>query len=139
MSENDPAKLKSKIKSELIDYFDRVKFEIDISAQENLALIQKEELGEKYEQDIISLNKKLIDKVDLIYNSNCIQIDDYFLKNNLAHILNDKEEIKQISLDDFCMFISNNDLKDKFKNKNCLGLFISCDWYLDRNQLNCLK
>jgi hypothetical protein len=137
---HDEMNFKCEIKLDLINYYDILKSEIDIIAQESMIALERDsQSSDKNKwQEIVDLNKELIDIVESIFNSNCKQIDDYFLSNKRLNKM-DKEAVKTIALSTFCTFISNYNLRNDYRNKNALGLLIVCDWYLDENQLNFVK
>lgn len=136
----DMMKLKSDIKLDLINYYDSIKFEIDIIAQKQLSTNEKSSSNLKNEQEnLIELNKYLIERVDCLFDSNCIQIDEYFSKITNRNENDAKENVKINALKNYCSFISNACLKKEYKNKNQIGLLIITDWYLDQNQLNYIK
>jgi hypothetical protein len=127
--------LKHEIIKELIEYYDTIKFEIDIKSQ-RLLLINKQN-----DSDVLDLYMKLIERVEYIFDQNIKEINNYFGKN--AKYINEtcpsKEDIKSNAFTKYCTFIDGDclkvDLRDKFK----IGIFIECDWYLNKNQINYLK
>ncbi len=127
--------LKYEIKNELIEYYDTIKFEIDIKSQ-RLLLINKQN-----DSDVLDLYLRLIERVEYITNQNINEINDYFEKNTnyINETCPNKEDIKSNAFSKYCTFINGDylkvDLKDKFK----IGIFIECDWYLNKNQINYLK
>jgi hypothetical protein len=136
---NDLMKIKLAIKLDFIKYFDDLKFEIDIKAQEMLC---DQSLDENSKEEILKINLNLLERVDEIFNNNLNLINNFFedcqqLINQDKHILDkDKEEIKMMVLNSYCYFINADLLKKKW---NQLGLLIISDWYLDENQLNYLR
>jgi hypothetical protein len=132
-------RVKGEIKLDLINHYDTLRSEVDIKAQEELMFNHKC-LTEAGKQDIINLNLDLIKKLDYIFDLNCKQIDEYFTNTPQQEIEKlDKEEIKALALKHYCAFVSNNVLKNEFKNKNPLGVFIVSDWYLNQNQLDFIR
>ena len=134
---NDLNKLQSEIKVDLINYFDGLKFDIDIKAQEILC---NDSLADYYKEHIVKLNMDYIDKIDEIFNQNIYFINDFF-ENKQSIItdcpeLFDKEKLKMKLINKYCYFINNDLLKKKI---NPIGLLIITDWYLDENQINYLK
>jgi len=126
--------LKGQLKLFLIEYFDGVKFEIDIQAQK---LLEKLEDGSKMREEVLKMNLDMLDKVKKIYEKNSKAVDDYFDSRDQVET-NDLEELKDIIFNGFCVFYSK---KDNFwlDRTLLLGMLIVTDWYLDQNQLNCLK
>jgi hypothetical protein len=146
--------LKGQLKLYLIDYFDGVKFEIDIQAQKLLEEFEDEELedeelvdkqlededseGEEDEEledksftrkDVLKMNLDMLDKVKEIYEKNSKAVDDYFDSRDQVET-NDLEELKDIIFNGFCVFYSK---KDNFwlDRTLLLGMLIVTDWYLD--------
>ena len=121
------------IKSELIEYYDAIKFEIDIKSQ-RLLLINND-------SNVLDLYLKLIERVEFIFNQNIDDVNSYFDKN--AKYINEtnmnKEDIKSNAFSKYCTFINGDYLKDDLKDKFKIGIFIECDWYLNNNQINYLK
>jgi Leucine-rich repeat (LRR) protein len=134
---NDLNKIKSDIKSDLINYFDGLKFDIDIKAQEILC---NESLADYFKEHILKLNMDLMDKIDEIFNNNMNLVNNYFESHKPSASENqeslDKEKMKMKIINSYCYFINNDLLKKKI---NPLGLLIITDWYLDDNQINYLK
>jgi hypothetical protein len=133
-------KLHGEIKLELINYYDYLKSDIDIVAQNKLLQIEKGEVNPRNKQKILNLYKHLIDKSNEIFESSCKSLDDYFarIKNHNGN-LDEKTQIKRREIKNFCYFIENSVLNNDFKNENQLGLFISFDWFLDENQVNYIR
>ena len=77
-------KLKYEIKNELIEYYETIKFEIDIKSQQ-LLLIDK-----KNDSDVLDSYLKLIGRVECIFNQNIDEINNYFEKNVILHRKNSK-------------------------------------------------
>ena len=126
--------LKGQLKLFLIEYFDGVKFEIDIQAQK---LLEKLEDGSKMREEVLKMNLDMLEKVKKIYEKNSKAVDDYFDSRDQVET-NDLEELKAIIFNGFCVFYSK---KDNFwlDRTLLLGMLIVTDWYLDQNQLKCLK
>jgi hypothetical protein len=140
MNDQHLIRIKSDIKSELIDYFDEIKIEIDIDAQKKLMYID-EFCGDINKNYFLSLYNYLIQKVDSIFNSSCNDIDDFIKSENFQNKFyeSNKELIKTNGIKNFCFYLSNDFLKLEYKDINPIGLFIVCDWYLDDNQRDYIK
>jgi hypothetical protein len=144
MNQSDLFKLKSDIKLDLINYYDSIKFEIDIIAQKQLIVFEKNSPNLKHEREnLIVLNKYLIEKIEFLFDSNCYQINEYFSKINDDYDDENqfffKENVKINALKNYCAFLSNANLKKEFKDRNQIGLLVLTDWYLDENQLKYIK
>lgn len=125
--------LKAEIKLDLINYYDTIKFDIDIKAQE---LLLNESVEENVRNDILKLNMDLIDRVEDIFAENLKVINKYFdQENNLKSSL-DKEKIKMDALPSYCYYLNVDFLRKKI---NLLGILVISDWYLDKNQINYLR
>ena len=126
--------LRGQLKLYLIDYFDGVKYDIEIQAQK---LLLKLEEGSKMREDVLNMNLRMVDMVKEIHDKNSKAIDDYFDSREQVEI-NDFEELKGIILNGFCIFYNKEDnfwLDDKL----LIGKLIVTDWFLDQNQLNYLR
>ncbi len=121
--------LRGQLKLYLIEYFDGVKFEIDIQAQ---ILLEKLEDGSQKREDVLNMNLKMVDKVKAIHDKNSKAVDDYFDSRDQVET-NNLEELKDIILNGFCFFFKKED------DTLLLGMLIVTDWYLDLNQLNYLR
>ena len=145
MDQNEISQLKRDTKLDLINYYDTIKSEIDINAQETLLIFEKSRSlleicgeNENLEKEIIELNKEQIDHVENIFNKNCREIDDFSLICNSVLLAN-REDVKTSALKNYCTFISNKSLKKNLKNKNRIGILIVSDWYFNENQVKYIK
>jgi hypothetical protein len=137
---DDISSLKSEIKNELINYYDGLKFEIDIRIQEILISIDRK-LNQKLSltdqnklehvrKDLLKVNIKFIDCVDETCNKNMIEIEKYF-QSKLTTF--NKEEIKSNALHDYCVFI-NSDWEPVKENELLqIGHLFKLDWYANTN------
>ena len=126
--------LKGELKRYLIDYFDGVKFEVDIQAQ---TLFLKLEEGSKMRDDVFKMNQVMVDKAKEIYENNSKAVDVYFNSREQV-VTNDLEELKAIIFNGFCVFY-NKENHLQLDSELLLGKLIITDWYLDQNQLNSLR
>jgi hypothetical protein len=126
--------LNAQLRLYLIGYFDGVQFEIDIQAQK---LLKELEDGSQMRKDVVKMNELMVEKVKEIHDKNSKAVDDYFNSREQVES-NDLEELKTIIFNGFCVFYSK---EDNFRSHHelLLGMLIVTDWYLDQNQLNCLK
>jgi hypothetical protein len=138
--ENKVCELKAQIKLDLIEYYDGIKSEIDISSQEKLLDLEKDIYNDKKcekREKVNKYNSQFIETVENNFNLNCKEIDDYF-KNEMEYFIEDKEEIKRKALKNYVAFINLNEFYDKVIDENIVGMLIKVDWYLDENQINFL-
>ena len=79
-----PDQLKLDVKKEIIDYYDEIKFAIDIKAQE--LLLQLEPMPNTYNEckELLKLNLQLINRVECILNQSMIEINYFFEKNSIC-------------------------------------------------------
>ena len=141
--------LKSEIKIDLIHYFNEVKSEIDIIAQETLNTIDlnKEKNGtndseiSSTKEKLLRINTNLVDLVEKIYNEDTIIIEKYFSNNiqNIDSVSTNKEKINASELIGYCLFVNKTNLKNELKQKVTLGVLVVTDWYLDQNQRNFIR
>jgi hypothetical protein len=121
-------KIKSEIKTDLINHYDLIKSEIDY-------LIHKK--SENIERIDYS---KLIQLCDKIFNFNMEQVNQYFDKNKFEKNYKklNKEIVKEKILTKYCIFIGSEQFQRNLKNF-LIGHLIITDWYIDENQFNFLK
>lgn len=132
---NKKIEFQDKIKKDLINYYDSMKFTIDIKVQELLKL-------ECYKQDLkyklLDENNYLIEQIDRILNSNLDDVRNFFEKWDeekdleISEFDNATEEIKKRALNNYIINI-------KYKNQEILGLYMEFEWYIDENQLNFIR
>lgn len=138
---DDVSKLKIEIKNELINYYDDLKFEIDIRVQEILISIDRKlaENSAKTEQnklenvrkDLLKANITFINTIDETCNKNLIDIEKYFHQSKSTSI--NKEEIKSIALNDYCVFINSDWEPAKENDLLQVGNLFKLDWYANKN------
>jgi hypothetical protein len=98
-------------------------------------------IDKKNDSDVLDSYLKLIGRVECIFNQNIDEINNYFEKNVkfINETSQNKEDIKSNAFGKYCTFINGDYLKIDLKEKFKIGIFIECDWYLNRNQINYLK
>jgi hypothetical protein len=130
--------IKSKLKKEIIDYYDMVKSEIDIRSQE---ILFNQSIDDAKKKDTFDVYTKMIAECEQLFEKNIVEINDYFEKVDLLEelVVDDADEIKTNILSGYCSFVRNDLLKDDLKLKNKIGILFITDWYMDKNQLNYLK
>ncbi len=115
-------------------YFDNVKSEVDIKAQQ---------LMRDGWEDILEANLLLIKSIEKLDNANNDRLNDLdvlaTIRPNEITGQYDKEAIKADLANGFCVFIRSEELDESIKIDNPIGLLIETDWYLDENQLNYIK
>jgi hypothetical protein len=121
--------LKAELKKELIDYFDGLKFEIDIEAIEqnnqaefNSLLINKNvNLTKLYSQltqsEIIQMQMELVDLIDKTCDTCMNDLNRYFSVNNIDRSLKleDKDQIKSNALKNYCIYFKYEELMNNKK------------------------
>lgn len=146
--------IKGELKSELIEYYDLVKTEIDIQAQKQLLeldnLLMNDDTQkinhidmndiENKRKEILKINIEFIKYVDELFDKNMNEINCYFTENCPSNmdILN-KEEIKSNVLKNYCVFVCNDYLKNDLKDLYLIGVLLITDWYLNKNEVQYLK
>jgi hypothetical protein len=128
--------IEEKLKNDLIDYYDSLKFDIDIKAQAH-ELLNQESLKQDQTNKLFEENVYLVEQIDRVLNSNLNDIS-HFFENWNYHSLeinffeNFHEEIKKKALKSYIISI-------KYKNHDLFGLYLEFEWYIDQNQLNFIK
>ena len=148
-------KLKSEIKTDLINYYDSLKFSVDIEAQKIIIHVN--------DKHLINDNLFLIEKIDQILNSNMNDVNQFFTNwsqvdedywSKIYHKDNDtmmiKEELKHQILKNYLICIKNKkdkhyyfDFNDsvqdyffctKIKQFHLFGLHLEFEYYIDEKQ-----
>jgi hypothetical protein len=133
-------KFQNEIKKELIEYYDSLKFAIDIKVQEKLK--HEKPLDEQDQSNRLLLleeNVYLVEQIDRVLDSNLNDVNNFFdqCKEDELVELNTKfenanDEIKRRALKSYIVCI-------KYKNHELFGLHFEFEWYIDQNQLNFIK
>jgi hypothetical protein len=124
------------LKKSLIDYYDRIKSEIDIEVQ--LQLLEIEDQTER--DELLKINLVLVNECDRLCDANMTEINAATLTMTT---LDEREVIRH-----HCAFIPYKNLS-KFFHKNIIfwpanlrqpsiGLLIVTDWFMEKNQLDFL-
>jgi hypothetical protein len=131
------------IKSDLINFFDANKFEIDIKAQELLRDLNDKNNDDSHKQKnkILEYNEKLIKIVEEIFEENMEKINQESTKALIESlsIVNERDKIKYMIINKCCYFIRSDYLNGNKILDNPIGLIIVTDWFIDENQINYLK
>lgn len=149
MLDGDMLKLKAEIKSDVISYLDKIKFEhIEITGQQ---LIEEYRQNKNYEEkettEVSDSIAKLVAKIDEICTLALNDVDEYFNKsdsdsNDLLTAKKTKDEIKKDAIKHFLVYLDNSELYSlkypkKFKYK--FGLIIQIDFYPEKNDIDMIK
>jgi hypothetical protein len=126
--------LRGELKDELEKYFDDVQSKIKIHAQTLLLTLED---GSQKRKDVLKIKQAMLDKVKKIYDKNSKAVDDYFNSRDMVET-SDLEELKAIILNGFCVYYNQVNYF-MLVPKLFLGMLIVTDWFLDENQLKCLK
>jgi hypothetical protein len=134
--------LLSILKHELIDYYESLKFEIDIKVQ--LILNQTPSSSSSSTPDdsqtklmIIEENQYLIQQIDRVCDSNLIDINSYIQNEHHQTKLfvdapNQKENIKREALKSYLIRIDHEDYET-------FGLYLEFDWYVNKKQADFIE
>ena len=144
-------KLKTDIKQELIDYYNGLKFDVDIKVQTLM-----KQMNENMRHKLIQENLFLIDQIDRVCDSNLNDINEFF-SSKIILIMTSSNQYKEIDRPAIKKRKLNNDDESKMKEdiksmalKRYLiriqhdkypifGLHLEFQWYIDSNQLNFIK
>lgn len=151
--------VKNDLKKDVINYYDEIKSEIDISGQLVLIKLEKSKMASPINddsehnddlvindidrQEVVEIYEKMILKVDQTCNSNLIEIDSYFNKEisslNLSCL--SKDEIRRKCLRNNLIYFRPIDLNDESSEMDLydLGLLIYYESFMDDNQLNYIR
>ena len=141
LPKNFETELKIEIKHQIIEYYDRLKNEIDINTAK--CLIKP---SDDLDQDKIhDLNERFIKIINDCANVNLQEVDDFFQANKTK--LNDlsfyeafnysEENFTRTILSKHCFYIPRCLLKCKDDNE--LGVLIQSDWYLNTTEKNLIR
>jgi hypothetical protein len=127
--------MKGEIKRDLIDYFDSVKFEIDIQSQTKLINLTDPSPERDF---LLKLNLELVNKVDELCTRNLLAVDNYYSSLD-RKIYSTEHDLKAGELNGYCIFFNSETLDEWFVKDNQVGLLLVSDWYLDQNQKDYLR
>ena len=121
MESKNLIEVKEKIKKDLINYYDIVKFQIDIDIQETL-IKQVSDITDNLKYELVEINKKLIDKVDSNCNHSMNEINNYFDSlNQLNTLFSNMDDLNSFLLDDEEMIPENQNQSVNFAKNNLLN------------------
>jgi hypothetical protein len=133
-------KLKSELKQELIDYYNKLKSEVNTKS---LKLLKNNTQISKEKRDSVNEEKiYLIKQIDRVCDSNLDDLEQLFetLDNNRQTLSftadNDNEsitknEIKKRILNNYLIFVNHGNYSTKYG-----GILFEFQWFLDQNQQN---
>lgn len=155
MNEQLKLKLKSDLKTELMNYYDKLKFNVDIKSQEDL---KDDKINEEDKTKLIEENIHLVEQIDRVCDSNLSDINDYFenkFDNEIDLLISSsqrkfktkkgqrfsesnqnvleneselKKEIKKMALKSYLICIQH-------LSHRRYGLHCEFDWFVDENHL----
>jgi hypothetical protein len=125
------------IKKDLKQYYDSITNQITSKAK-NLYLNSSN--NEINKQEIIEANHELVEKLDELFESNCIELDQFYFgktEEDGDEVFQQIESDKINALRNYCMFLDGDNLTMKETNK--FGLLVVTNWYMTQNQLDYIK
>ena len=133
---NSFVNIKIELKKEIIDYFDKIKSDIDIRTLE-LTDPTSKNISEEENSIVYKTAKQLIDLID--YNcSSCLNdINSYFV-NAVSDESQDINEIKKSAINSYSIYLRFQDIKEQF-NYMKLGFLFTFDWFIEENELNFIR
>lgn len=136
MNESLTIKIKSEIKKELIDYYDKIRSNIDIKAQ---TILINHEIESK---EILDESLYLIQQVNRVCDDNLANINQHFddmnrkqkflYKDEYSDELSIKEEIKKMALKSYIILIDHVEYPR-------FGLHLEFDWYINQSQIKIIR
>ncbi len=130
--------LKTKLKKELIDYYDQIKYDIDIRAQ--ILMINSEtnqvQLHDKH-SSILRINLEMIECVENIANSNMNLLKHYFSEYKQTN--SDIDDLKFKILENHCFYIKEFELNNQLREKCILGILVKADWYFTKTEIDYIR
>ena len=140
--------LKQKIKSDLKQYYEFIKHELELNKDNILETIATTSLynteDKEHKKDkIFETYESLNDKIDQIYEYNLLELDNLELVDCVRRDRSyEVEYIKKTAFSKFCIFLKYEDMSKKMCDllqQNLFGVLIVFDSYLNENQLNYIK
>lgn len=134
MSDQLDLKLKNEIKKELIDYYDSIKYELDIKVQQ---ILEQQNFIEK--NSIAEQNIYLVNQIDRVLDSNLKDINEYFdninqdselFSSNEKNESEMKKDIKKHALKSYLI---------RVEHQKYGQVYLEFEWYIDENQLNYIQ
>ena len=138
--------LKEDIKKQLIEYYERIKSEIDIKGFELLESLSKRRNAKDRDNTsfiIIKLNEYLVNQIDSHLDKNLNEINEYFNSDLIKNLnTSNQEDVKRNVLKSYLIYFDFNESMNyliKQLDKYGFGLLFEFEWYLDENQQNYVK
>jgi hypothetical protein len=125
------------IKKSLKQYYDTITNEITSKAKH---LYLNSSNNEKSKQELIESNHELVETLDELFESNCIELDQFYFgksEEDGDKVFQRIELDKTKALKNYCTFLDGDNLIMKETNK--FGLLIVTNWYMTQNQLDYIK
>ena len=137
--------LKEDIKKQLIEYYERIKSEIDIKGFELLESLSKRNAKDRDNTSfiIIKLNEYLVNQIDSHLDKNLNEINEYFNSDLIKNLnTSNQEDVKRNVLKSYLIYFDFNESMNYLieqLDKYGFGLLFEFEWYLDQNQQNYVK
>ena len=138
--------LKEDIKKQLIEYYERIKSEIDIKGFELLESLSKRRNAKDRDNTsfiIIKLNEYLVNQIDSHLDKNLNEINEYFNSDLIKNLnTSNQEDVKRNVLKSYLIYFDFNESMNyliKQLDKYGFGLLFEFEWYLDENEQNYVK
>ena len=137
--------LKEDIKKQLIEYYERIKSEIDIKGFELLESLSKRNAKDRDNTSfiIIKLNEYLVNQIDSHLDKNLNEINEYFNSDLIKNLnTSNQEDVRRNVLKSYLIYFDFNESMNyliKQLDKYGFGLLFEFEWYLDENQQNYVK
>ena len=137
--------LKEDIKKQLIEYYERIKSEIDIKGFELLESLSKRNAKDRDNTSfsIIKLNEYLVNQIDSHLDKNLNEINEYFNSDLIKNLnTSNQEDVKRNVLKSYLIYFDFNESMNyliKQLDKYGFGLLFEFEWYLDENEQNYVK
>lgn len=126
----------SETKRDLIEYYDLIKSQIDVTSQTlfiNIATDHsdidndQEDENELTKTQLLEMNLEYVRVIDEICDQNMLDLS----RDNIKNYEN-KETLKRDVLTKYCIYIINDELNSKNQSSFPIGSLICCDYYLTK-------
>lgn len=139
MENLNSCKQKANLKKDLIEYYDQIKFAIDMKVQNLLVNIENSQTGIPDEKDyILKINFEMINIIEKIESFNMDQINLHF-SNQYHDNLNNQEDLKFRILRNHCFYIKESELCNQLRKKCIIGILVTADWYLNEEEIEYIR
>lgn len=141
LPENFESELKSEIRYQIAEYYDQLKYEIDLYTEKCLL-----NPPEGIDQDKVhDLNEKFITIINDCSQTNLFEVEKFFQENKSK--LNDlsfyevfdysEKKFTRTILSKHCFYVPKDLLK--WKEDNILGVVVQSDWHLNSTEKNFIR